>query len=127
VGLTRELDGTLSMNTTKLAAAANNGTELQKLFTTDNKNAQTNGFALKFKELAQGVLATGGAAKNKGEALEGVLKRNIEEQTRVTNRAATFEARLRKQYSALDAKMASLSALDAYVSQQVATWNKSTS
>lgn len=127
VGLTRELDGTLSMNTTKLAAAANNGTELQKLFITDNKNAQTNGFALKFKELAQGVLATGGAAKNKGEALEGVLKRNIEEQTRVTNRAASFEARLRKQYSALDAKMASLSALDAYVSQQVATWNKSTS
>lgn len=126
VGLERQLDGTLSLNTSKLAAAANNGTELQKLFITDNKNAQTNGFALKFKDFAQGALATGGVAKNKEDALESVLKRNIEEQTRVTNRATAFETRLRKQYTALDAKMASLTALSTYVSQQVTTWNKST-
>lgn len=126
VGLTRQLDGTLTMDTTKLAAAANNGTELQKLFTTDNNNPATNGFALKFKTLAQGVLATGGSVKNKSEALDSVLKRNQDDQDRITARADAFETRLRKQYSALDAKMANLSALSAYVSQQVSTWNKST-
>lgn len=127
VGLTRQLDGTLSMDTAKLAAAANNGAELQKLFTINNQNTQSNGFALKFKAFAQGVLANGGAAKNKSEALEGALKRNSEEQSRINSRAASFEARLRKQYTALDTKMASLSALNAYVAQQVTTWNKSTS
>ncbi|MEN9437475.1 MAG: hypothetical protein RIR09_2130 [Pseudomonadota bacterium] len=126
VGLTRQLNGALSMDTTKLAAAANNGTELQKLFTMDNNNPATNGFALKFKTLAEGMIATGGSVKNKGAALDGVLKRNQDDQNRITARADAFEARLRKQYSALDGKMASLSALSAYVSQQVATWNKST-
>lgn len=125
VGLTRQLDGTLTMDTTKLAAAANNGTELQKLFTTDNKDPATNGFALKFKTLAQGVLTNGGDVKNKSEALDSVLKRNQDDQDRISARADAFETRLRKQYSALDAKLANLSALSSYVSQQVTTWNKS--
>jgi flagellar hook-associated protein 2 len=126
VGLTRQLDGTFSMDTAKLAAAANNGTELQKLFVTNNSNAATNGFALKFRDFAQGVLKTGGAVKNKNTALDTVLKRNQSDQDRITARADAFETRLRKQYSSLDAKMAGLSALNAYVTQQVATWNKST-
>jgi flagellar hook-associated protein 2 len=37
-----------------------------------------------------------------------------------------FEANLNARYSALDTKMASLNALNAYVNQQVTTWNKST-
>jgi flagellar hook-associated protein 2 len=37
-----------------------------------------------------------------------------------------LEERLKKQYSALDTKMASLTALNSYVAQQVTTWNKST-
>ena len=125
VGVERQLDGTLSLNTTKLAAAANNGTELQKLFVTDNKNPATNGFALKFRDFSHGVLASGGTVKNKSEALDAMLKNNKDEQTRVTDRASAFEARMRKQYTALDAKMASLNALNAYVSQQVTNWNKS--
>jgi flagellar hook-associated protein 2 len=127
VGIERQIDGTLSMNTTKLAAAANNGTELIKLFTTDNKNPQTNGFALKFSSFAKGVLAAGGSVANKAVALQKELDTNAKEQTRVNEKAAAFEARLRKQYSALDAKMAGLTALNAYVAQQVTTWNKSTS
>jgi flagellar hook-associated protein 2 len=35
------------------------------------------------------------------------------------------EARLRKTYSALDAKMASLQSLANYMDQQVAQWNNS--
>lgn len=126
VGIQRQLDGSLAINTSKLATAANNGTELQKLFTTNNSNPNTNGFAVKFADLGKAVLGIGGAVTNKAVALQGALKRNSEEQTRVTDRAAAFEARVRKQYSALDARMASLSALNSYVAQQVTTWNKST-
>jgi flagellar capping protein FliD len=126
VGVERQLDGSLTLNTTKLSAAANNGTELQKLFTANNNNAQTNGFALKFSALAKGVLGTGGSVVNKAKALQKNLATNATEQTRVNDRAAAVEARLRKQYTALDTKMAGLSALNAYVAQQVTTWNKST-
>jgi flagellar hook-associated protein 2 len=126
VGLERQLDGSLIINTAKLSAAANNGTTLQQLFTNDNKDPLTNGFALKFRDLGRGVAASGGSVKNKAEALQKNLDNNTKEQTKVNDRAALFETRLRKQYSALDAQMAQLNALNAYVTQQVATWNKST-
>jgi flagellar hook-associated protein 2 len=99
---------------------------LQQLFTNDNKDPLTNGFALKFRDLGRGVAASGGSVKNKAEALQKNLDNNTKEQTKVNDRAALFETRLRKQYSALDAQMAQLNALNAYVTQQVATWNKST-
>lgn len=126
VGLERQLDGSLTMNTAKLSLAANNGTTLQQLFTTNNSDPLTNGFALKFRDLGRGVAANGGSVTNKLAALQKNLAANATEQTKVNDRATLFEARLRKQYSALDAQMASLNALNAYVSQQVATWNKST-
>jgi flagellar hook-associated protein 2 len=126
VGLERQLDGSLKLNTAKLSTAANNGTELQKLFTTDNSNAQTNGFALKFAVLGTGLLASTGAVTNKAKALSDALVRNTMDQTKVNDRAAAVEARLRKTYTALDTKMAGLTALNQYVAQQVTTWNKST-
>ncbi|RFO95030.1 hypothetical protein DIC66_20425 [Rhodoferax lacus] len=126
VGIQRQLDGSLTLDTTKLSTAANNGTELQKLFTANNSNPLTDGFAKKFYALATGVLATGGLVTNKANALQKVLNNNGTEQTRVNDRAAAVEARLRKQYTALDTQMAGLNALNAYVAQQVTTWNKST-
>lgn len=127
VGIQRQKDGTLSINTTKLAAAANNGSELKKLFLTDNSNNLTNGFALKIKDFAQGALFTGGQVANKATALQTVLSNNARDQDRVSERAAQVESKLRKQYSALDTRMASLSALSSYVAQQVAAWNKTSS
>jgi flagellar hook-associated protein 2 len=126
IGLQQQLDGSLTINTDKLSVAANNGTSLQQLFTNNNNDPMTDGFALKFKALGKGVLATGGAIASKASALQGTLDRNTKEQAKVNDRAALFETRLRKQYTALDAQMAQLNALNAYVTQQVAAWNKST-
>jgi flagellar hook-associated protein 2 len=127
VGIELQTDGTkLGINTTKLAAAANNGTELQKFFTTDNKNPLTDGFAIKFKNFGAGVIASGGTVDSKAKSLQDQLKRNGDEQQKVNDRADALQARLTAQYSALDGQMASINALAAYVSQQVATWNKST-
>jgi flagellar hook-associated protein 2 len=126
VGLERKLDGSLKINTEKLSVAANNGTTLQQLFTANNNDAQSNGFALKFRDLGRGVATSGGFVTNKLAALQKNLADNATAQTKVNDRATLFEARLRKQYSALDAQMAQLNALNAYVTQQVAAWNKST-
>ena len=126
VGLERKLDGSLTINTTKLSAAANDGTRLQQLFTNNNGNSLTNGFALKFKTLGQGVAVSGGAVTNKASALQQALTRNTAEQTKVNDKATLFETRLRARYTALDTQMAQLNALNSYVSQQVTLWNKST-
>lgn len=99
---------------------------MQQLFTNNNSNHLTNGFAIKFRDFGKGLAASGGSIPSKAKALQGVLDSNTKEQAKVNDRAAFFETRLRKQYSALDAQMAGLNALNAYVTQQVATWNKST-
>lgn len=45
----------------------------------------------------------------------------------MNDRLTLVESRLRKQYTSLDTKMASLTTLGNYVTQQIAQWNKSTS
>jgi len=99
---------------------------LQKLFTTDSSNVLTNGFALKFKTLGEGVAASGGSLVSKAAALKSDLSRNAAAQTKINDYAAAFETRLRARYSALDAQMGRLNALNAYVTQQVTLWNKNT-
>ena len=127
VGIEVQPDGiTLGINTTNLAAAANNGTELQKFFITNNNNPLTDGFAIKFQNFGTGALAAGGTVASEAQALQDQLKQNATDQQAVNTRADAVQARLTAQYSALDGKMASINALAAYVSQQVATWNKST-
>ncbi len=126
VGIEQQLDGSLTINTVKLSAAANNGTSLQQLFTNNNKNPLTNGFALKFQTLGQGVLGSGGSVTNETKALQNALTSNTAAQTKVNDAATLYETRLRARYSALDAQMASLNALNSYVTQQVAQWNKTT-
>ena len=71
------------------------------------------------------LLAYEGTLNNKTDSLEKQLELNKAEVEKVEKRAETVEERLRKQYTALDVKMASLSSLDSYISQMVTSWNKS--
>jgi len=127
VGIQVQTDGTLSINTAALSAAANNGTELQKLFITNNNDPATDGFALKFGNFAAGALAAGGLVANKAAALQTTLTQNKTDQATINTNAAALRTRLDAQYTALDTQMASLNALNSYVTQQIATWNKNTS
>jgi len=126
VGITAELGGNLVVDSTKLGTALDNGDEVKKLFTQDNSNALTNGFALKFKNFADGLLATDGFFSTKDASLKRSLQANSKDQERLNEKVARVEAALNRRYNALDAQMASLTALNAYVTQQVTLWNKST-
>ncbi len=125
IGLEQQADGSLKLNTTKLTTAMGDVSNLQKLFTTNNSNTATNGFGLKLRDLAAGLLAADGTVSNKSTALQGAITRNGEDQDRVSARAVVVEKQLRAQYSALDAQMARMSGLSSYVTAQLAQWNKS--
>ena len=137
VGLQMGKDGSLTINNATLTVAANNGTSMQKLFTNDNSNPLTNGFALKFKAMGKGLLAAGssgtkglqlgqGVVTAKAAKLQSDLDLNAAAQRKVSERAMDVETQLTKRYSALDARMGSLTALGNYVNQQVTLWNKNT-
>lgn len=125
VGLTAGLGGNLSLDTSKFSAAmAADLSNVQTLFTAYNGSDAKNGFGVRVKDFANGLLASTGTVKGKSNAIQKALDNNTAEQTRVNDKASLFEARLKKQYSALDSKMAQLNALNSYVAQQVTTWNK---
>ncbi len=126
IGISQLLGGDLSVDSAKLTAALANGDEVKKLFKTDNSNALTNGVALKLKAFSQGVLATDGLFNSKDAALKRSLELNTRDQSRLNDKIARVEAQLNRRYSALDVQLNSLTALNAYVTQQVAQWNRST-
>ena len=126
VGVTAQLGGDLGINSAKLSASMVDVDNLQRLFTNFGGSDSTNGFGLRVKDFSNGLLAAAGTVSNKNDAIKKALDRNTADQTKVNTRATLVEERLRKQYSALDTKMAGLTALNSYVAQQVTTWNKST-
>lgn len=126
IGLEQQIDGSIKINSTKLSDAMKDPDNLKKLFSTNNGDAATNGFGLKFKNFTQGLLASDGTISNKSSAIQGAIKRNTTEQDRVSDRAERIEKQLRRQYSALDVQMAKMSSLNGYVTAQLAQWNKTT-
>ena len=82
--------------------------------------------AAELKTFSQGVLATDGMFSTKDAALKRSLELNTRDQSRLNDKIARVEAQLNRRYSALDVQLNSLTALNAYVTQQVAQWNRST-
>ena len=124
IGISQQLGGDLEVDSVKLTSALANGDEVKKLFKNDNGSALTNGVALKFANFAKGLLATDGLFSSKDASLKRSLDLNAKAQDALTAKVARVEKDLTRRYSALDVQLSSLSALSAYVSQQVVQWNK---
>lgn len=124
VGIERQTDGSLKLNSTKLTSAQQDLTNLKNLFATDNADPLTNGFGLKVRDFSRDMVAFDGRVTNKSTALQASITRNSSDQDRVNERASRVEAQLYKQYSALDAQMAQMSSLSSFVTAQLAVWNQ---
>ena len=128
IGIQMQEGGKLSTDTTKLDKALTNPEGLKGLFANKaDALGQGGGIAVNFKNFTDKLLSFDGTLNTKTDSLERTLKSNSAAQDKVNTRADTLEKRLYAQYSALDTKMASLNALNAYVSQMVTTWNKAKS
>lgn len=128
IGISIQRGGNLAVDATKLdkALSTTEGADnVKKLFATAG-SGDNMGVAARFKALTTDMLSLTGTFANKTAALAKVHKLNADEQDKVNTRAGQVETRLNTQYSALDSKMATLNALNTYVSQQVTAWNKST-
>lgn len=97
---------------------------VKKFFIGDGPLA-SNGFAKQMQKVTSGLLAGDGFFKSKESVLKGSLKRNEKDQEITNMKINNFEKRLTARYTALDVQMSGLNALNAYISQQVTTWNKS--
>ena len=127
IGVTQLLGGNLSVDSAKFDTALANGDEVKKLFRNDNSDNLTDGFALKLKTFAQGLLAADGYFSSKDASLKRSLELNAKDQTRLNEKVARVEAQLNRRYSALDVQLNQLTSLNTYIQQQVIQWNRNTS
>lgn len=123
VGIRAQRGGNLEVDTSRLNAALAQPEELRNLFRGDTQNPMTDGVGLKIRRFAEGLLNADGLFRTREDALRRSLEQNSREQTRVNERASRIEAALNRRYSALDAQLAGLTALNNYVAQQVTMWN----
>ena len=118
--------GTSTNDKAKLEKALSNPASLNAVFATAGTDGQvdTQGLAVRMKTLTKSMLDFEGTFDTKNTSLSAQKKSNTKAQERVNDQATAFEARMRAQYTALDTKMASLSTLSAYMTQQVSQWNR---
>ena len=124
-GITMKADGSLAIDATKLDKALGNLPELNKLFAASGPDTGSTGFALRWKNLADAALGTGGSFETRSASLSSRLRSNSKDQDSLQMRLTGIEARMRTQYTALDTKMAQLNGLSAYITQQMAVWTAS--
>lgn len=120
-----QLGGELMVDTAKLNRALDqNPEEVKKLFRNTGGGA-ADGIAVQVKALAVNLLSNEGFFKTKDNSLQLALKRIGQDQVRGGEKVDAFEKRITQRYNALDTQLSSLNGLNAYIAQQVATWNKS--
>lgn len=123
IGIEQQKDGTLKITTSDLDDALENMPELEKLFAAESDNYGAQGFATRFKDLADGFLDFEGTFETRDASLKSRIDRNEDQQASMEDRLAVTEERLYDQYETLDATMASLNSLSQLVSQQLAMLN----
>lgn len=125
IGLGNIQGGDLSIDNTKLDVALKNPDALKAMFIgADGLSTTQDGVAEKIKAATSSLLDSKGFFASKDTQLKEALKRNTQEINRINDRASSAEALLTARYVALDTQMSKLNALNAYVAQQVTTWNK---
>lgn len=124
LGIALQRDGSLTTDNTKLTNALNKPAEVALMMSSASDVTGANrGVAALFQSFASTITSTEGTLSTRSESLSNRIKANTKEQDRFNERLEATQTRLQKYYSALDTKMATLSGLSTYMTQQVTRWN----
>jgi flagellar hook-associated protein 2 len=126
VGLDPQRDGTLTINASKLDSALGRIDDLKAFFSRDEDGTASDGFGTMLRQFADLTLGADGAISTRQDSLRTRIEGISDRTTQMEDRLLLTEKRLRDQYTKLDSNMAALSSLQAYISQQVTQWNRST-
>lgn len=120
--------GNLEVDATRLATALKDPAAVGRFFNAaapaDGSASAATGFATRMSAFLQGAIGSGGMLATKTASLTSQKTANGKSQDRLSDRLTLVEASMRKQYTALDTRMSSLTALNTYITQQIAQWNK---
>lgn len=127
IGISMQADGSLKLDDTKLAAVTSitSGTDqLARMFIATSSNPDT--FVTRIKSFVTKMQGSDGIIPSETGGLSITIKRLDKQQDAINARLVGVEARLRKQFNALDSQLASQNAVSAYLTSQVTIWSNAT-
>lgn len=125
MGLQVQADGSLSTNSTKLAAALQDPKNVKEFFSAATGTATGNGIAKRIYDFAFGAVGVGGSVSTHSASFQKSIDRNNAAIEKFNTHLESYQKQLLARYTQLDTSMASLNSLSTFVSAQVAQWNKS--
>ena len=121
IGLSVNATGRLELKSSKLEDALANPAQVKALLNSGSTGDSTalTGFMKRFRTFADAAQSTDGPMESRTAGLKSQLKRITERQDALDVRYQNIEARLRKQYDALDQRMSSINATSNSVSLMI--------
>ena len=125
VGLEIQSDGGLKLNDGKFSKSLAKLPELSKALSfNDVGNPNAAGFAVRIKSLTEQMTQSQGPVTTRAQGLRDSISRNDKQVAKLEERVSQVQARLLRQYSALDTNLTKLNGLNSYITQQVSAWNR---
>ena len=119
IGIALQKDGTLLVDSTKLAAALADPTkDVAALFSATTVGNQ--GIAVRFNEALEGIIGGAGLIASRTEGIAASIKDIGKRREAITLRLTKIEARYRAQFTALDGLVASMNKTSEFLTQQLA-------
>lgn len=114
VGISLQLDGKLTVDDSKLTAImADDFTQLGQLF------SATDGYAVRIYDVVDSYLSSNGVLGAREDGLNKQIERITDDRTSLGQRLTSLEARLTRQFNAMDALLGQLNATSNFLSQQL--------
>jgi flagellar hook-associated protein 2 len=106
IGIEVGRDGSLSLNNAKFDAAVADPAKLSRLFAaTSESDDSVRGFGVRFQTLTRAIVDGDGLLPSRTKSLQSQIDSINKQEQRINDRLVLVEARLRKQYSALDTQL----------------------
>lgn len=123
-GVTFQLNGSLSVDTSKLEDALNNNFEaVGNLFARESATASETGLGFRLDDYLDDLLSRDGSLATRTDGINKSIRTIERAGERLLSRMDQIEARYRSQFTALDTLLSSLNATSTYLSQQLASLN----
>ncbi len=116
VGISVQLDGKLTVDSTKLSAIMDDDfVQLGQLF------SATDGFAVRIYDVVDSYLSNDGVLEAREDGLNKQIERIADDRTSLSQRLVSLETRLTRQFNAMDALLGQLSLTSNFLSQQLSS------
>ena len=114
-----QVDGTLSLDSSKLTAALNNNANaVSSLFGSTSANNQ--GLAVQFNNVLNSFISSNGLISSSEDSINQSIKDNQNQQAALSLQLTSIEANYRAQFTALDTAVADMQSTSSFLTQQLA-------